>query len=29
MNDVNDEAAGDRQSLTETLEARLANPATW
>lgn len=28
MNDVNHEAAGGRQSLTETIEAKLANPAT-
>ena len=28
MNDVNHEAAGGRRSLTETIEAKLANPAT-
>jgi crotonobetainyl-CoA:carnitine CoA-transferase CaiB-like acyl-CoA transferase len=28
MNDVNHEASGGRQTLTETLEAKLANPAT-
>jgi len=28
VNDVNHEAAGGRRSLTETIEAKLANPAT-